>query len=88
MKTQALDEKRQHLGILQAELAKITAAADVYALGVLVYLLIAGHLPFARTRDQAFQPQRLKPERLVTFAPDVPREVDDLVVRMMLVGAH
>ncbi len=64
--------------------AQVTSAADVYALGVLVYLLVAGHLPFAGSRDRRPRSQEAtEPERLVDCAPEVPRDLDEIVARMI-----
>jgi hypothetical protein len=68
--------------------AEVTTAADVYALGVLLYLLVAGCLPFARHRAQASPRERMEGERLATCAPDVPGDLDDLITRMLAENPH
>jgi serine/threonine protein kinase len=62
----------------------VTAAADVYALGVLVYLLVSGHMPFAGSRRHQLDAQEsTEPQQLIDCAPLVPRELDEIVARML-----
>ena len=62
------------------------ARSDLYAVGVLLFELVAGRLPWDVDDPNGFLAARLsqeEPPRLVTFAPTVPRTIDALVQTAM-----
>jgi serine/threonine-protein kinase len=66
----------------QAAGEEVTAAADVYSLGAVLYELLAGRPPYepASLADLA-DPPEIRP--VSELAPDVPRQVEDAVMRSL-----
>ncbi len=63
----------------------ITGAADIYALGVLVYHALAGRLPFRADSDLAMTHKHVseRPPELYKISPDIPRQVSNVVMRAL-----
>ncbi|MFM7109093.1 MAG: protein kinase domain-containing protein [Planctomycetaceae bacterium] len=88
----ALGRVEQPRTVDYAALEKLTGVrdddvrGDVYFMGTLAYLVLAGRPALAESRDRAVRsdPQRFRRvEPLATVVPDLPRDVVDLVARMM-----
>ena len=89
---QSLARLEQPRTIDYATLEKLTGMkndavrSDIYFLGTVAYLLVAGTPPLAETRDRN---ERANPRRFETVVPlaercpDLPRELTDLIDRMM-----
>ncbi|MEM9493059.1 MAG: serine/threonine-protein kinase, partial [Myxococcota bacterium] len=69
----------------QASGKKVTGAADIYALGVILFHMLTGRLPFEGPSlpEVLYGHMRLEPPPIHTLAPDVPTAMAELVVRMM-----
>ena len=67
------------------ELGLVTDRADVYALGIILYELIAGRPPFIADMpaEVLVMQAKMSPPPLQQLAPTVPRAVEALVERMM-----
>jgi serine/threonine protein kinase len=69
----------------QAMGEKVTAAADVYSLGAVLYELLTGRPPFEfeSLADLAAQQARMEITSVSELAPDVPPELEDVVMRCL-----
>ncbi len=69
----------------QASGASVDARADVFALGCVIFRSLAGKAPFGGTDPLAIAIKLLLEDapRLTTVAKGIPRELDDLVARML-----
>jgi serine/threonine-protein kinase len=69
----------------QVRAEEIDARADVYSLGVLLFKLLAGRLPF--TGESSYDIMRAQVEQLPPsvrdFAPEVPPEIDEVIQRAL-----
>jgi eukaryotic-like serine/threonine-protein kinase len=64
---------------------KVDGRADVYALGLILYEMLAGRAPFAGDSDMATAVARLTnaPEPIRTARPEVSRHLEDVVARSL-----
>ena len=69
----------------QAEGRPVTPSCDLYSLGGVLYALLAGRPPFrGKSVPEMLQMQRFStPERVTTFAPGVPPEFEQIVMRLL-----
>jgi serine/threonine protein kinase len=69
----------------QAKGLVVDARADVYALGSMMFEMLTGRVPFVANSALEVVALHLMeaPPRVSTLVPDVPRELDDLVLAMM-----
>jgi len=69
----------------QARGRRMDHRADVYALGVVLYQLLAGRLPYEADSlmSMVFQHTHEEPHPLESAAPEVPQRVREIVLRMM-----
>jgi eukaryotic-like serine/threonine-protein kinase len=93
----AISEASQHLGDSQvwgtphyfspeqASGYSPTAASDVYAIGVILFELLTGRLPFIADSPTAIALKHLQeaPPSVIEFNPGVPRQLDDIVQKVM-----
>jgi serine/threonine-protein kinase len=63
----------------------VDGRADVYALGLILYEMLAGRAPFGGDNDMATAVARLTnaPEPIRTVRPEVPRPLEDVVARSL-----
>jgi serine/threonine protein kinase len=69
----------------QARSQNVDARSDLYSLGVMMYQMLAGRLPFDSdtATGMIFQHAYEQPPPLTTVAPDVPQRVAAMVARLM-----
>ncbi len=65
----------------QAAGDRVDARADVYALGAILYHLLAGHAPFRGTNDQVLR--KVQAESPVPLPPSTPRDLVSIVTKAM-----
>lgn len=64
---------------------EIGPRSDIYSLGILLFEIVSGQVPFTAENDFALLHQHLEkePPLLSTVAPDVPRFLDDAIFKAM-----
>ena len=69
----------------QASGDPVDARADIYSLGVLLYRMLSGEVPFAAQSFTATLLRQLTetPKRLSQLRPDVPSRLDEMVMKML-----
>lgn len=68
----------------QCERGQVSPASDVFALGVTLYQMLAGKLPFPKTRSRTSFPQtRVEPRPLRAYLPRAPQELNLLMQACM-----
>jgi hypothetical protein len=74
-----------YMSLERIENESIDAKSDLFGLGVVLYELLAGRLPFAGTSVGAILAAiaRGNPRRLQEVVPDLPRPVADLVMQLL-----
>lgn len=75
----------QYMSPERCQNKETTASSDIYSLGILLYQMIAGRLPFQSDTPVTLIHQIMvdAPPRLSTFCPGVPENVDRLVAYMI-----
>ncbi|NUN49259.1 MAG: AAA family ATPase, partial [Candidatus Brocadiae bacterium] len=74
-----------HMAPEQLQGRKIDHRADLYALGVLLYQLVSGRLPFNESNPLALMRQQVTSNPLAPSRhnPAIPRELDDVVLKLL-----
>ncbi len=69
----------------QIEEQLLTHQTDIYSLGVTMYKLLTGKLPFDAGNNYSliYQIMNIEPPPASTFRPEIPRELDAIVLRAM-----
>ena len=62
-----------------------TAASDVYAIGVILFEMLTGRLPFIADSPTAVALKHLQepPPSVIEFNPGAPRQLDDIVQKLL-----
>ena len=83
--TQAVVGTAQYLSPEQARGEEVDARSDLYSAGCLLFELLCGRPPFVGESPVAvaYQHVREEPPRPSEFAPDVPAELDQVVMRAL-----
>jgi serine/threonine protein kinase len=70
----------QYMAPEQIRGGAVSAATDVYALGILAYTMLAGEPPFGGSTVEVLQQQLTQPATsLAALRPDIPPQVDDAI---------
>ncbi|MCB8982250.1 MAG: serine/threonine protein kinase [Ardenticatenaceae bacterium] len=75
----------QYISPEQAAGQTPTPASDVYAIGVIMFEMLTGHLPFAADSPTAMALKHLQevPPSILEYNPGVPRQLDDIVHKLL-----
>ncbi len=75
----------QYISPEQAAGEAPTPASDVYAIGVILFEMLTGHLPFAADSPTAIALKHLQeiPPSILEYNPGVPRQLDDIVHKLL-----